>query len=117
MKHYNNCDSVFRKGSSGSEVSSQPGEFTNINASSPEAVDNDAMGRNKGSIDTLTDGSSITDGNEEVGTKVQYDEDDQPVDFSQTTGERQPTAYKPKFSILSKFTLFILVPYKIQQKY
>ena len=61
------------------------------------------MGRNKGSIDTLTDGSSITDGNEDVGAKAQYDEDDQPVDFSQTTGGGQPTAYKPKFSILSKY--------------
>ena len=41
------------------------------------------------------------DGSEEVGPKTQYDEDDQPVDFSQTTGGGQ-TAYKPKFSILSK---------------
>ena len=92
----------FRKASSGSEVSSQPGEFTNINASSPEAGDNETMGRSKGSIDTLTDGSSIIDGGEDVGTKTQYDEDDQPVDFSQTTGGGQTTAYKPKFSILSK---------------
>jgi hypothetical protein len=91
----------YRKGSSGSEISSHPGEFATINASSPEAVENDTMGRNKGSIDTLTDGSSLTDGNEEVGAKAQYDEDDQPVDFSQTTGGGQPTAYKPKFSILS----------------
>ena len=101
-KQYTLSPSVnFRKGSSASEVSSQPGEFTTINASSPEAGDNDSVGRNKGNIDTLTDGSSIMDGSEEVGPKTQYDEDDQPVDFSQTTGGGQ-TAYKPKFSILSK---------------
>ena len=91
------------KGSSGSEVSSHPGEFATISASSPEGADNDTIGRNKGSIDTLTDGSSIADGNEDVGSKAQYDEDDQPVDFSQTTGGGQTTAYKPKFSILSSY--------------
>ena len=92
----------YRKGSNCSEISSHPGEFATINASSPEAVENETIGRNKSSADILTDGSSITDGNEEVGAKTQYDEDDQPVDFSQTTGGGQTTAYKPKFSILSK---------------
>lgn len=103
MRNNSGAIELHGKGSSGSEASSQPGEFNTINASSPEAVDNETIGRNKGSIDTLTDGSSITDGNEEVGTKAQYDEDDQPMDFSKTTGERQPTAYKPKFSILSSY--------------
>ena len=102
MNKISSINFFFSKRSSESEVSSQPGEFPTINASSPDGVDNDAIGRNKGSIDTLTDGSSITDGNEDVGTKTNYDEDDQPVDFSQTTGGGQSTAYKPKFSILSK---------------
>ena len=106
QKHHLELYSIFnhlnRKRCSESEVGSQPGEFATINASSPEG-DNVTIGRNKGSIDTLTDGSSITDGNEDVGAKANYEEDDQPVDFSQTTGGGQPTAYKPKFSILSKY--------------
>ena len=54
-------------------------------------------------MDILSDGSAITDGNDDVGTKANYEEDDQPVDFSQTTGGGQSTAYKPKFSILSSY--------------
>ena len=41
-------------------------------------------------------------------THIVDEEDDQPVDFSQTTGGGQ-TAYKPKFSILSKWKYMVVI--------